>query len=316
LQSVVSLDYPQNKLEVLLVDGRSSDQTPDIASSWQRRDSRIRCFDNPRRIVAAGMNIGLREARYELILWISGHVILEPDHLKKCVFTLQNTGAAAVGGVIRTVGESLIGELNAAVLSSRFGVGNPPHRVGKKSGWVRAVTMALYRKDAILSIGGFDESLPRNQDNDLHARMNKAGFRSYQNVDIRPIYICRETLGGLLRQAWSNGYWNIRLARAGFSGLSLRHFIPALFVISLLLLLLATLIFEWGWVLLLTVLAAYMAAAVTAAIGTGLRRRLSWHILALPFWFLMLHISYGLASCASLLTGKSITIERNADQGS
>lgn len=301
LKSISELDYPRNKTEIIVIDGMSTDRTPAIIETWRKRDSRVRALTNPRKVVSAGMNLGLAAASSELILWLSGHSLLKPDHLRRSVATMSETGAAAVGGVLETVGLTEVGKINAAVLSSRFGVGGGSHRVGTKSGWVPAVTMALYRKDAITAVGGFDETLTRNQDNVLHDRLNRSGYRSYLDIGIKPIYLCRETLPGLLQQAWQNGYWNLMLLRLGHAGLHLRHFIPMLFVVVLAALVAAAVSLSLAAPLLPAYLALYGTAAAVASIITGVRRRFSWQILVLPIWYFLLHLAYGTGSLLGAL---------------
>lgn len=301
LESLTTQDYPHDLIEIILIDGMSTDRSPEIIKAWAERDSRIRFFTNPARIVSVGMNLGIREAKYDLILWPSGHALLEPSHLKQSVATMRETDAAAVGGYLRTVGRGPIGRANAAILSSRFGVGGGAHRVGGKSGWVPTVTMALYKKSAILAAGGFDESLSRNQDVELHAQMNKRGLRSYLNVDIRPTYLCRDSVGGLLKQAWKNGYWNIASTRQGAGGFSLRHFVPMAFVFVLLLLAVLSIFLSEPRYALLGIAKLYGLVAVIASIVAAIQHKLTWQVLLLPFGFLALHLSYGTASWLALL---------------
>ena len=302
LESIISLDYPKDKIEIILVDGMSTDKTMSIIESWIKKDDRIRALTNPDRIVSTGMNIGLKESRCDLILWTSGHVLLKPDYLRKCLDTMEKTSASAVGGILETVGTTPIGRINAAVLSNRFGVGGGAHRVGNKSGWVQTVTMALYRKDAIIEAGGWDEALPRSQDNDLHDRMNKIGRRSYMMADVSSIYLCRETFGGLLRQAWQNGYWNIMLTKMGRRGFNTRHFVPMIFVGCFALLIVGSLFSAPALCLLISLLMLYAVAAIAVSISEGIGRRFSWQIPVMPFWFLAFHLSYGFASWVALFS--------------
>ena len=159
LQSLVALDYPTGSIEILLADGMSTDGTPEIIDRWAKTNPEIRRIQNPGLIVSTGMNLALAQCRYDLVLWTSGHTLLKPDHLRRCLSTMLRMGVAAVGGVLETAAFSPIGRINAAILSSAFGVGDARHRIGGESGWVPAVTMALYRKEAILAAGGFNESL-------------------------------------------------------------------------------------------------------------------------------------------------------------
>ena len=298
LKALANLDYPSENIEILLIDGMSDDGTPEIIARWANRDRRIKILQNPKRSVSCGMNLGIAATKSDYILWISGHAIVKPGHIKQCLATMEQTGAAAVGGVLTTRGTTAIGKINAAVLSHPFGVGGGEHRVGGRSGWVQVVTMALYRKDAILAAGGFDETLPRSQDNDLHHRMNNIGHRSYLDVAINPEYLCRNTLRGLLRQAWSNGFWNIVLTRRGHGGFSLRHYVPIAFVGGQVLLLVAAMFFKEALWILAGALGFYLACAVVASIHAAIKNRLWWQVLLLPLWFGALHYTYGLASIA------------------
>ncbi len=310
LKSILGQDYPRDKIEILLIDGMSTDNTPQIIEAWMKKDPRVRSLQNPRMIVSTGMNIGIAESKHDLILWTSGHVILQPDHLRRCVVTMEKTDAAAVGGVLRTDGNTTTGRINAAVLSSRFGIGNAPHRVATTSGWVPTVTMALYNKQAIIDAGGFDESLPRNQDNDLHDRMNRIEKKSYIDVEIKPTYLCRETFGGLLRQAWSNGLWNVIAMKTGRRGFQLRHFVPMIFVGVIVLLFGLLPVTDLALYPLIGILAMYAGAAVSTSLIVGLSRSMTWQILVMPIWFLSLHIAYGAGSWAGLLRRSSSIIKK------
>lgn len=300
LKAIAALDYPSDLLEILIIDGMSTDGTDEIIRKWMSSDQRIRCYQNPAGKVAAGMNIGVANARYDHLLWISGHALLRPEHLKQCWLTMNATGAAAVGGVLETRGTTTAGQLNAAVLSSRFGVGGGEHRIGGEPGWVPAVTMALYQRAAIVAAGGFDESLPRSQDNDLHDRMNRLGLRAYFNPEIHPVYLCRNSLRGLLRQAWHNGFWCIMLKRMNRGGVLLRHLMPMAFVGGLGLLALAGILYRPSWSVLGVMTGIYMLGALTATgmIVIGSRAPRFW--ILLPIWFILLHITYGAGSWAAL----------------
>ncbi len=304
LRALATLDYPGDKLEILLVDGMSDDGTARIIAKWAGRDGRIKSLQNPRKTVSCGMNLGIAAAKYDYVLWISGHAILQPAHIHQCLSTMDTKGAVAVGGVLTTKGTTTIGRINAAVLSHPFGVGGGAHRIGGRSGWVPVVTMALYRKEAIVNAGGFDETLQRSQDNDLHHRMNKLGLRSYLDVEVNPTYLCRNTFRGFLRQAWNNGFWNIMLSRRGYGGFSPRHFVPMAFVGGQLILLLLGFFLPIAWWILGGALALYMMCALAVSITAAIKAQLSWQVIVLPVWFAALHYTYGIASWSGFLKAK------------
>ncbi len=309
LRALAALDYPSEKLEILLVDGMSEDGTARIIAEWAGRDERIKSLQNPRKTVSCGMNLGIAAAKYDYVLWISGHAILQPAHIRQCLSTMESSGAAAVGGVLTTKGTTLVGRINAAVLSHPFGVGGGAHRIGGRSGWVPVVTMALYRKKAIIDAGGFDETLQRSQDNDLHHRMNKLGLRSYLNGEINPTYLCRNTMRGFLRQAWNNGFWNIMLSRRGYGGFSPRHFVPMAFVGGQAMLLLLGIFLPIAWRILGGALVLYAICALVASVAATVKARLWWQVIALPFWIAALHYTYGVASWWGFLTAKDFDAE-------
>ncbi len=321
IESLLQQAYPRDSLEFIFVDGDSDDDTVQRINAWATRDDRVRLLKNPRRITSAGMNIGLKAARHELLLWTSGHTILEATHVARCVETMKRVGAAAVGGKLHTVGTTPMGRINAAVLSHTFGVGGGEHRVGDKSDWVFAVTMALYRKSALEEVGGWNESLPRNQDNELHQRLQEAGHKSYMNAEINPTYLCRNTLSALLRQAWLNGFWNVMLTRRGKRGYHLRHFIPMVFVISAVVVSAAALLLPGIRPLFLILAGLYALLALGAAIQICVKRRWWWQVAVIPFCFFLLHFTYGLASVVGLVAPGAdiadihdIRMQSNADR--
>ncbi len=121
------------------------------------------------------------------------------------------------------------------------------------------------------------------------------------DVETRPVYLCRETLAGLLRQAWNNGYWNIMLLKMGSRGLNLRHFVPMVFVLALLLLGAAGVAWPPSTLALLSLAVIYLAADLVASLSAAVRRRLILQIPLLLLWFPMLHVTYGVASLVALL---------------
>ena len=135
LNSVLVQDYPAELLEILVVDGMSTDATRDIVGEIieERRGSSendpskinptIFLLNNPGRIVPTAFNIGLHQAKGEIIIRVDGHCLLSPDHVRNCVKLLEQTGADNVGGLQLAIGENLIGRVISLATSSPFGVG-------------------------------------------------------------------------------------------------------------------------------------------------------------------------------------------------
>ena len=118
LRSVLEQDYPAERMEILVADGRSEDGTRDLIAQAARSDARIRMVDNPGRIVPTGLNAALRESRGEVIVRVDGHTQIARDYIAQSVEALRRTGADVVGGGMRPVGRAPFGRAVALATST------------------------------------------------------------------------------------------------------------------------------------------------------------------------------------------------------
>lgn len=303
IKSLVSDDYPRDRLEILVVDGQSSDDTRQIVKELAREYSCIRLLDNLGRITAVGLNIGIEAATGDVIMIASAHARYGERYISGSIAALRASGADCVGGAMTAVPSApgMIAEGIALALSHPFGVGNARFRTSSQPGYVDTVAFGVYRREVFRQIGLFDERLVRNQDIELNSRLKKAGGTIYMAAKISSYYHCRADLGGLWKQSFQNGQWNIyTIALTGWS-LSWRHVVPLGFVTGLLGTgLLAMRFPSLGW-LFGGIAGSYIISAVIATLRTsGGRCTGLWAIL--PLIFLVLHFSYGLGSLWGILT--------------
>src|SRR5689334_649426 len=86
LTSVLAQDYPLERMEILVVDGQSSDGTPEIVTRLTHEARMpVRLLTNNGRIVPTGLNLALRQAQGEIILRLDGHTVIAPDYVRQCV---------------------------------------------------------------------------------------------------------------------------------------------------------------------------------------------------------------------------------------
>lgn len=236
LNSLCMQTYPLEKMEIILIDGMSTDRTREIIKEFMKKHPNydIRLLDNPNKYQVFALNLGIKQASGEIIVRLDAHSNFPPNYIELCVQTLLETGADNVGGLAITRGKSKFSQISAKMLNSKFGVGNSAFRTYAKSGYVETVPFGTYHKELFEKIGLFDERLIRNEDNEFNSRILKNGGEIYLNHDIRFEYYGRDNFFGLLKYAFSNGMWNIITLYLTKGSMRIRHFIPFFFFLYIL----------------------------------------------------------------------------------
>ena len=306
VRSFLEQDYPAECLELLIIDGMSSDDTVQAAHEAVElcrasgRDIPVRYLENPKLNLAAGWNLGIREARGEYVVRIDAHAEADRQMIRKCVGILQtHPDVACAGGRIEAQPLTDKGKIISFVQSSPFGVGNAKFRYSRESGYVDTVAYGVYRKSIFEKAGYFNEAFQRNQDNDMHGRIKAHGGKFYLDATVVSLYHPRETLKGMMKQGFGNGKWVIIGYRKSEKkeGLSLRHMIPLLFLAANIILIIGGIflpIVRWCFAamyLAYLVLAVYFALQKTKNFAEVLQ----W---CLAVW--LFHVSYGAGSLTQL----------------
>lgn len=307
--SLLKQSYPANKYEILIIDGLSDDKTLTIAKEVEKEYTykaissgqdkvEVRYFINEKKLLAAGWNLGIKEARGEYVVRIDAHGYADKDFILKSVQTILNIDdAVCVGGAMKTEALSEKGKMIASILSSPFGVGNSKFRYSKKCQYVDTVAFGLYKKNIFMNVGYFDESLKRNQDNDMHRRIRENGGRFYLNPEIKTTYHPRETIRSMMKQAFQNGKWNIITFKKNRNSLSVRHIVPLSFVLAILSMSIGGFIYRPFWNLLFLILTIYF---ILGFIFSVLKEKNLIKIFIMPLVFFLLHLSYGVGSVISV----------------
>lgn len=293
LGAVLAQDYPKSRLEIIIVDGMSTDGTREKVLAHVESSGRLRLISNPGRIVPTGLNLAIAEARGDIIIRVDGHCEIAPDYASRCVQHLQSDDVDCVGGPIETIGETPIARTIALAMSSRFGVGGSTFRtVNDKAMIVDTVAFPAYTRQVLELAGGFDEELVRNQDDEYNYRLRKLGRRILLSPDIRSRYYSRGTVRSLWRQYFQYGYWKVRVLQKHTRQMQPRQFAPGILVSTLsMALLLSPFLQVARWSFLLVAFAyllANIAASVSASRSEGWKQRP-----LLSLCFATLHFSYG-----------------------
>jgi len=234
IDALLQSTYPRERLEVIFVDGMSTDGTRAILETAAREHSFIRVLDNPRVIAPVAMNLGIQAARSDVIVRMDAHSEYENDYIPRCVGLLLSSGpkvANAGGkGVPQPYGDSPWARPISYILGHRFGVGGTACRTSTHAGFVDTVPFGTYFRAMLVEIGMYDERLTRNQDHELNARLRRAGYSIAYDPSIRIHYRPRADLRSLARQAFFTGMWNVYTLRLHPYTWKWRRFIPGGFV--------------------------------------------------------------------------------------
>jgi len=301
LDSLVASDYSKDSLEVLVVDGMSTDGTRAVVQSYARQHPFIRLIENPSRTTPAAMNLGIKCATSSFVVINSAHSAYPDDFISNSVEWLNRTGAEVVGGPLMTVpgANTPIAKAIAMATAHPFGVGNSKFRTSSRDGYVDTVPFGAYRREIFDRTGLFDERLERNQDNELCSRIIQCGGKIFMTGQLTASYFSRSTLGELAKQAFRNGMWNVLTIRITPAAFRLRHFTPFCFVGAIFGLALGSAMLPWCRSLLLFLLCFYWAVAMLASVEVACRKGFG-AISLLPTVFWVLHTAYGVGTWCGL----------------
>jgi succinoglycan biosynthesis protein ExoA len=231
LRSVLAQDYPPDRFEVLVADGRSDDRTREILAKLAEQDARIRVIDNPERLQAAGMNRAIREARGRVIVRMDVHCEYARDYVSACVRVLREQGAANVGGAQRARAHTPFQRALCAALASPLGVGGARYRSPHEEGDVDTVFLGAFDRRIFERAGLYDPRAFTNEDAELNQRILAAGGRVYLSREIEVAYYPRRSLRALARQYYRYGLGRARTLLIHRRLPSVRPVVP-LFMVS------------------------------------------------------------------------------------
>lgn len=293
-------------LEILVIDGKSTDGTRALIEELKNKDSRVRMIVNEKGTTPAAFNMGLRAARGEYVCLMGAHSVYQPVYLSVCFEELISRGLTGCSGyvVTRPARNSRQARLVAWLLSHPFGTSAHSTRTARE-GYTATVSYPLFRKKPLLDLGGYNESLIRNQDNDMNYRLRASGHKLYLTSKTSALYFPKASIPALLQFAFRNGYWNALTLRSNPRCLSPRHLIPFAFCLAMTLMaamgaLHPGFVHKYAWLPLELLVGSYFAAAALATLHLSVRERSVEPLLTLPLFF-PFHCSYGLGTFVGLL---------------
>lgn len=287
------------EFEILVIDGRSTDRTVDIVRSFPEFGTTIRLVENPRRLQVYAWNIGWRAARGEYIAFIGAHSAYDPYYLRACLDAMERTGATAVGPVQTAEGSSNLGKAVAWCMSSPFGVGNARFRFTNKEEEVESVFSMFLKRETLERLGGYDERVAFDEDDEFNYRLRSAGGRIFVSPALRVRYFVRDTLRGLSKQMMCYGYWRRFTRVLHPQSIPWRVYVPPALVAALVL---SVLLALSPWHAIGALVPALYLAFVALATVVSVRKIGLLPALSVPLALPCMHVSYGVGFWRALFT--------------
>ncbi|MDD5571498.1 MAG: glycosyltransferase family 2 protein [Bacteroidales bacterium] len=303
IDSVLENDYPRESMEIILVDGLSTDNSVNIINDYIKKHSFIKVIENKNKIFPCAVNIGYKASKGDYLIILGAHAVYEKDYISKCIETSLQYSADNAGGVLTTVGlnEDFIGKSISYVLSSSFGVGNSTFRTGCDTvKEVDTVFGGCYKRSVFEKIGLFNEDLVSSSDMDFNVRLRKNGGKIILSPSIKATYYTRTSFKKFLKNNFRNGFWAVYPMRfVDYIPVKLRHFVPLLFLLGLLGGTLISLVLPLFCFLLTGAIFLYFLTAYIFSMKFMSNGFL--YFLFLPFLFFILHVTYGVGSFVALV---------------
>lgn len=308
LTTVREQTYPFKQMDIMVLDGGSTDDTRIIVNKWHNQYNNVRLINNPGRIQSVAFNLGVANSNAPYIIRLDAHALYNNDYIEKCIADLkEDCNRGNVGGrcVILPYDNSLWANTNAILNYSRFGIGGSAFRVGVTPQNVDSVPFGAFPRPVIEKVGGMKEYLRRGEDNEINSRIRKAGYNVYFNPEIVSSYYARPTLKASCQQMFANGESIGHLFYVDKESIGLRHMVPLLFVVGIIVGVIASVIYRPIGYLLGAGLSLYFICDIIASIVAS--KKHGWkYCLPLFVLFFCVHVSYGLGTIKGLVTGRKL----------
>lgn len=317
IDSLLKTTYPHNKLEIIFVDGMSTDASREIVKGYQKDYPFIQLIDNPEQIVPYALNYGIAVARGNIIFRIDAHAFFPDDYFAVLSEKLMELDADNVGGVCNTIpyDDTLIARSIAIALSSPFGMGNSYFRIGSDSiRQVDTVPFGCFKRTIFEKIGLFDYDLVRNQDDEFNGRIIRNGGKIFLIPNVRIDYVARKSLKNVYNMFYQYGLFKPLVNYKLKAVATVRQCIPPMFVGGIFLGVLASFISVYCFYLFLLGILAYLSVSCFFSLRAAVKEKMISLFGIQVVTYAVIHFAYGFGYWKGILNlffRKRIVVKSN-----
>lgn len=308
LDQVLDQDLTRVELEVIVVDGESTDGSWEIVMQYVDRDPRVRLVSNPRRLSSAARNLGIGLATGDYIVIVDGHCeIPSRRYFIDLVEAFESSGADCLGRPQpqEVMKASPLQRAIALARSSRLGHHPESFIYTDQPQFVPAKSVAVaYRRGVFDMVGIFDENFDAHEDGEFNYRCDRAGLKCFLDPRLTIKYFPRTTLTGLFKQMVRYGRGRVRFARKHPGNWGLGMLIPAALVVYLALGAVVSCAISQAWVLYALGLVVYASALSATAAVSAWKTRNVWMLCQIPAVLATVHIAAGVGTLMDILSSR------------
>jgi len=305
LNSLFCQTYYSNIIEILIVDGGSTDRTLEIVKKIRSNHSNITIINNTKKIRSAAFNIGIDNFKGDLLIRLDAHCTYNSNYIQYCAQYHLSYNYGNVGGKcsIEPGADTNMAKIIALVSASTFGLGFAAFRVGKKITLTDTVPFGSFTKKVLNDVGKMNESLPRGEDNEYNARIRKHGYKVLFDPKIISHYYGSADLNSFLRKFFTNGFSIGILLRISRSSVSFRHIVPVAYLLALAAGISLSFYYSFFKYSLLMLISIYLVIVLISAA----KRFSKYKIRFIPVYIyviFLVHLYYGVGTILGFIKGK------------
>lgn len=304
IESILNQNYKKELLEIIIVDGSSTDDTILIVEELQKKNQKIKLKENPERRTPQSLNIGVKESTGEVVVILGAHTMLDKDFIYFNNKYLNEKNVKVTGGTQINKGLNFMQRSIGLAMENPFAMASAPYRWSKKEQFVDTVVYAAYRRELFDEIGFFEENFTISEDAEFNWRIRKAGHKIFFSPNIKSYYYPRKNLKKFIHQMFRYGILRVNVLKKHFSAIKMSHIIPSLFVLSLITLFFLTLFTKIDAIYIWIFIISYLVANLIGTLSKVKKENLLY-VFVIPIIIFLMHFSWGLGFIVGLLLPRS-----------